>query len=100
MMQITQGLKAALQTPRWRWALLVAVVSDSIGFGLGLIPPIQWVVDAVTVLVLLRVLGFSWPLMFALAVEAIPFLEVFPTWTLVVLVMAGTERRKPPAAIS
>jgi len=100
MMQITQGLKAALQTPRWRWALLVAVVSDSIGFGLGLIPPIQWVVDAVTVLVLLRVLGFSWPLMVALAVEAIPFLEVFPTWTLVVLVMAGTERRKPPAAIS
>ena len=92
MMQITQGLKAALQTPRWRWALLVAVVSDSIGFGLGLIPPIQWVVDAVTVLVLLRVLGFSWPLMFALAVEAIPFLEVFPTWTLVVLVMATRER--------
>ena len=92
MMQITQGLKAALQTPRWRWALLVAVVSDSIGFGLGLIPPIQWVVDDVTVLVLLRVLGFSWPLMFALAVEAIPFLEVFPTWTLVVLVMATRER--------
>jgi hypothetical protein len=92
MMQITRGLKAALQTPRWRWALLVAVVSDSIGFGLGLIPPIQWVVDAVTVLVLLRVLGFSWPLMVALAVEAIPFLEVFPTWTLVVLVMAGTDK--------
>jgi len=96
MMQITQALKAALQTPRCRGALLVAVVSDSIGFGLGLIPPIQWVVDAVTVLVLLRVLGFSWPLMVALAVEAIPFLEVFPTWTLVVLVMAGTDKHSQP----
>ena len=74
-------------------ALLVAVISDAIGFGLGLIPPIQWVVDGITVLVLLRVLGFSWPLLIALAVEAVPVLEIFPTWTLVVLVMAGTEGR-------
>ncbi len=92
MMQITRGLKAALQTPRWRWALLIAVVSDAIGFGLGLIPPIQWFVDAVTVLALLRVIGFSWPLLGALALETVPFLEVFPMWTLVVLVMAARER--------
>ena len=96
MMQITRGLKAALQTPRWRWALLIAVVSDAIGFGLGLIPPIQWFVDAVTVLALLRVIGFSWPLLGALAVEAVPFLEVFPMWTLVVLVMATRDGHSAP----
>lgn len=92
MMQLTRGLKAAMQTPRWRWALLIALVSDAIGLGLGLIPPIQWFVDGITVLALLRVIGFSWPLLGALAVEAVPFLEVFPMWTLVVLVMATRER--------
>ena len=93
MRDLVGGFRAALKTPRWRMALLVAVISDAIGFGLGLIPPIQWVVDGITVLVLLRVLGFSWPLLIALAVEAVPVLEIFPTWTLVVLVMAGTEGR-------
>jgi hypothetical protein len=68
----------------------VAVVSDAIGFSLGLIPFVQWIVDAVTALVLLLVLGFSWPLLGALAIEAIPALEMFPTWTLVVIVMAGS----------
>ena len=56
-------------------------------------PPIQWALDAVTAVILLRVLGFSWPLLAALAVEAVPALEIFPAWTLVVLVMAGTDGR-------
>ncbi len=87
----------AWKNPRWRVALIVAVVSDALGYSLGLIPPIQWVVDAVTAIVLLRVIGFSWPLLIALAVEAVPVLEVFPTWTLVILVMAGTEGRSKQA---
>jgi hypothetical protein len=82
----------AWKNPRWRAALLVAAVSDAIGFGLGLLPPIQWLVDGVTAVVLLMVLGFSWPLMAALVVEAVPALEMFPIWTLVVIVMAGTSR--------
>ena len=90
MKNVLRGFAVAWKSPRWRIALLVAVISDAIGFSLGLIPPIQWVVDAITVLVLLRVLGFSWPLLIALAVEAVPVLEVFPTWTLAVAVLAST----------
>jgi hypothetical protein len=100
MKNLARSFEIALRSPRWRWALLIAIVSDAVGFGLGLIPPIQWFVDAVTVLALLRVIGFSWPLLGALVVEAIPFLEVFPMWTLVVLVMAATKRPNQPPAIS
>jgi hypothetical protein len=45
-------------------------------------------------MVLLMILGFSWPLLLALAVEAVPALEVFPTWILVVVVLAGTSGRE------
>ena len=96
MQNLIRSVAIALKSPRWRWALLIAVVSDALGFGLGLIPPIQWFVDAVTVLALLRVIGFSWPLLGALAVEAVPFLEVFPMWTLVVLVMAARDGHSAP----
>ncbi|HKW13950.1 MAG TPA: hypothetical protein VJS69_05645, partial [Candidatus Krumholzibacteria bacterium] len=68
----------------------------AIGFGLGLIPVIQWIVDAVTAVVLLLVLGFSWPLLGALVIEAFPALEMFPTWTLVVIVMAGSGAHSRP----
>jgi len=88
-----EGFALAWKAPRWRVALLVAVVSDAIGFGLGLLPLVQWMVDAVTATILLVVIGFSWPLLGALAVEAIPALELFPTWTLVVAVLAGASGR-------
>jgi hypothetical protein len=94
--KFVRGFRVAWRSPRWRLALLIAVVSDAIGFGLGLIPLIQWIVDAVTALLLLVVLGFSWPLLAALAVEAVPAIEMFPTWTLVVIVMAGSGTHSRP----
>jgi hypothetical protein len=94
--KFVRGFREAWRSPRWRLALSIAVVSDAIGFGLGLIPLIQWIVDAVTALALLAVLGFSWPLLAALAVEAVPAIEMFPTWTLVVLVMAGSGTHSRP----
>jgi hypothetical protein len=83
-------------SPRMRWALLIALVSDALGFGVVLFPPLQWLLDAITAAVLLMVLGFRWPLLVALAIEAIPAIELFPAWTLVVLAMAipGTGRDK------
>jgi hypothetical protein len=93
-----QNFLTAWKLPRWRWALLTAVISDILGFGTVLLPPVQWMLDAVTVVVLFAVLGFRWPLLGALAIEAVPGLEVFPAWTLVVLALAGTEDRgfSPP----
>lgn len=85
----------ALRSPRWRWALLVAALSDALGFGVALLPPLQWLLDAITALVLFAVLGFRWPLLSALVVEAVPALQLFPAWTLVVLALAGMETHGP-----
>jgi hypothetical protein len=95
MSQRVHHFMAAWKIPRWRWALLIAVVSDALGFGAVLLPPVQWVLDGVTAAALLMVLGFRWQLLAALVVEAVPALEIFPAWTLVVLAMStsATPRR-------
>lgn len=81
----------AWRLPRWRWALLVAGVSDVLGFGMVFLPPVQWVLDVATALVLFAVLGFRWPLLIALGIEVVPVLELFPAWTLFVAAMASAE---------
>ena len=83
----------ALKHPRWRWALLITIVSDALGFAVVLFPPAQWLLDAATVVALLFALGFRWPLFIALAVEVIPAIELFPAWTLVVLALMATPQR-------
>jgi hypothetical protein len=88
---LIQNLRLVWKFPRWRWALLTAVLSDTLGFGVALFPPGQWLLDAVTAIVVFVVLGFRWPLLVALAVEVVPGLQLFPAWTLVVLALAATE---------
>ena len=97
---LVENLLAAWNSPRWRWALLVAVLSDALGFGVALIPPVQWLLDAVTAVVLFVVLGFRWSLLGALAIEAVPGLQLFPAWTLVVAALASTETRKQPEGVA
>jgi hypothetical protein len=93
-MNLVQSLLVAWKIPRWRRALLVAVLSDALGFGTVLMPPVQWLLDVVTAGLLFAVLGFRWSLMAALAVEAVPVLELFPAWSLVVAALAAVETRK------
>ena len=88
----------AWKLPRWRWALVTAVLSDAVGFGVALIPPVQWLVDAITAGVLFVVLGFRWPLLGALAIEVVPGMALFPAWTLVVAALAGTETKELPGS--
>ncbi len=82
---------AAWKIPRWRAALLIAAVSDAIGFGVVLFVPLQWAVDVLTAGALLWVLGLRWAIVPAVAVEVVPGLQLFPAWTLFVLAMAGTD---------
>ena len=91
--QLIRNFLAAWKSPRWRWALAVAAVSDAVGFGLVMAPPLHWAVDAITAVLLFAVLGFRWGLLVALSVEVVPALQVFPAWTLVVLALASTEKR-------
>jgi hypothetical protein len=82
-----------LKLPRWRWALFVAIASDTVGFTVVFFPPAQWLVDAITAIALLFIIRFRWPLFISLAVEVIPALELFPAWTLVVLALMATPQR-------
>jgi len=93
---MVQQLMTAWKIRRWRWALLIAAASDALGFGVVLLPPLQWVLDAVTAAALLIALGFRWQLFAALAIEVVPAFELFPAWTLVVLALSATATRGSP----
>ncbi|MCX6878904.1 MAG: hypothetical protein NTW21_34600 [Verrucomicrobia bacterium] len=94
MRNLIQHFLLAWKLPRWRWALVTAVLSDALGFGVALWPPVQWLLDAVTAAVLFALLGFRWPLLPALAIEVVPGLQLFPAWTLVVMALASMETRR------
>jgi len=75
-------------------AFLIAGISDAIGVFITPLPPIAWVADLATALLLFMVLGRQWLLLPGLALEAIPGLGVLPFWLLVVgaIAVLGTPR--------
>jgi hypothetical protein len=77
-------------------AFAVAAISDAIGAVANLAPPIAWLIDLGTALLLFMVLGRQWLLLPGLALEAIPGLGVLPFWLLVIASIAflGTPRPK------
>ncbi len=94
--QAARNFTEAWKKPAWRNALLIAAISDALGFGLLLWPPLQWTLDAVTAVALFIALGFRWGLLPALAIEVVPFLQLFPAWTLAVAALAAMEKDEPP----
>jgi hypothetical protein len=85
-----------LKFSRKRLALAFAIagISDAIGAFATLLPPVVWLVDLGTALLLFMVLGRQWLLLPGLALEAIPGLGVLPFWLLVVgaIAVLGTPR--------
>ena len=75
-------------------AFAIAGISDAIGAFATPLPPIVWVVDLGTALLLFMVLGRQWLLLPGLALEAIPGLGALPFWLLVVgaIAVLGTPR--------
>ena len=75
-------------------AFAIAGISDAIGAFATPLPPIVWVVDFGTALLLFMVLGRQWLLLPGLALEAVPGLGVLPFWLLVVgaIAVLGTPR--------
>lgn len=81
-------------------AFVVAAVSDFFSFWTVLAPPMQWVIDLVTALLLFLILGRRWAILPGLVAEAIPGMGIFPVWVLVVLSMIvydDIKARKPQA---
>ncbi len=66
-------------------AFLVAAVSDVVSMWTELLPPLQWVIDLGTALLIFLILGRRWAILPGLIAEAIPGMGVFPVWVLVVL---------------
>ena len=73
----------------------IAGISDVIGAFTTPLPPIGWVADFVTALLLFLVLGRQWLLLPGLALEAIPGLGVLPFWLLVVGAIAALGTPRP-----
>ncbi|MGH7294906.1 MAG: hypothetical protein ACRELB_08235, partial [Polyangiaceae bacterium] len=63
----------------------------------GALSPFEIALDAVTAVVILLVVGFQWRLAIALAAELVPGLDLFPTWTAVVLSLPVDEAANRPA---
>jgi hypothetical protein len=89
---ISKALKFSKK--RLTLAFAIAGVSDAIGAFATPLPPIVWVVDLGTALLLFLVLGRQWLLLPGLVLEAIPGVGVLPFWLLVVgaIAVLGTPR--------
>jgi hypothetical protein len=75
-------------------AFVIAGISDAIGVFATPLPPIGWITDIGTALLLFLVLGRQWLLLPGLALEAIPGVGVLPFWLVVVgaIAVLGTPR--------
>jgi hypothetical protein len=75
-------------------AFAIAALSDAVSIFLTLTPPLQWILDLATAIVLFALLGWQWFLLPGLILEAIPGLSIMPFWVLVVAGVAlwGTAR--------
>jgi hypothetical protein len=63
-------------------------------FGEGFASPFNDVLDLLVAAVLIRLLGFHWALLPALAAEAVPVLDLAPTWTASVLLITGFPKAR------
>ena len=76
-------------------AFAIAAVSDLIGAVANVAPPIAWLIDLGTALLLYMVLGRQWLLLPGLVLEAIPGVGVLPFWLLVVASIASLGTPRP-----
>jgi hypothetical protein len=83
----------AISPKKKQIALGVAAIADVIqvvfwpAMAEGAVSPFEDVLDIAVAAILIYVLGFQWRLVFAFALELVPGLDLFPSWTAVVLSM-------------
>jgi hypothetical protein len=89
-----------LTRPRILLAFTVAVCADGLQLLLG---PLGWafadqIIDAVAMMLTMRIIGFHLLLLPAFVVELIPVVEDLPTWTACVAAVIALRKRGQPAA--
>lgn len=93
----------ATRAHRHRIAWIVAIVADALQivafpfFVEGWISPFNDALDVVTSLVLVRLLGWHPALLPSLVAELLPGVDLVPTWTAAVAVVAWTRRHEVSA---
>ncbi|MBI5383749.1 MAG: hypothetical protein HZA90_03590 [Verrucomicrobia bacterium] len=76
-------------------AFAIAGVSDALSLVFGLAMPVQWTIDLTTAALLFAVMGWRWALLPGLIMEAIPGVDMFPSWVLVVGAVAALGSARP-----
>jgi len=82
---------AAVDPKRKKIALAIAAIADMVQMGAfpvfaeGALSIPDDALDAAVAILLVVTLGFRWRLLLSLALELVPGLTLFPTWTAVVL---------------
>jgi hypothetical protein len=85
-------------------ALAIAAVADAMQLGLypaflgGALSIPDDLLDALVATLLVITLGWRWRLVMALAMELVPGLALFPSWTFFVATMPAAPRIRPTAA--
>ena len=85
------GPHMGISTLRFTLAFIIAVTSDAASVAAQVAPPVQWVIDGVTALLLFLILGRRWQILPALIAEAVPALGALPFWVLVVLAVFASD---------
>jgi hypothetical protein len=102
---VAAAVPRGVSPARKRAALAVAALSDLAQWFFfpvlveGAASPFEIGLDACTALVILLVVGFQWRLALALVAELVPGVDMFPTWTAVVLSLPSAPKapQLPPA---
>ena len=80
-------------------ARLIAVGADAVQlfffplFGEGFASPVNDALDLAVAIAMVKLLGFHWAFLPAAGAELVPVLDLAPTWTAAVLIVAGPPRK-------
>src|SRR5262249_5889885 len=94
---VREDRQVSREVGKVRAARLVALAADALQiavapiFGEGFASPFNDVLDLLVAAVLIRLLGFHWALLPTLAAEAVPVLDLAPSWSAAVWLLTGTK---------
>lgn len=98
-------MTTAVPANRKKIAIALGVIADAAQGGLFAgMPALSWIpsdaLDIVVGITLVALLGFRWRFVLALAIELVPGVQLFPSWTAFVLSLPTVEQATPPPQLA